>query len=92
VAAHDDSADVGKEAPTNRSADEAALVRELIEALTALGNYLVAAHREFENQQRPLGEVLRQSLNQYERAAEAVRRLRELVFGGGPGHEDRQGR
>ena len=89
MAAHDDPGDFGGKASINRSADEAGLVRELIEALTALGNYLAAAHREFENRENVLGEALRESLSQHERAAEAARRLRELVFGGSPGHEDR---
>lgn len=84
VAAHDDPRNVGDEAPTNRSADEAALLHELSEALTALGNYLAAARREFEVHPGPmqevLGEALRGGLSQYERAAEAVRRLRTRLF------------
>ena len=76
VATHNGPESVGKEAPTNQGADEVALVRELIEALTALGNYLAAAQHEFANQQEALGEALRQSVGQYERAAECLRRLR----------------
>ena len=78
MAARDE--DVGEEASTNQNADEAALVRELIEVLTALGNYLAAAQREFENQREVLGATLEASLGQYERAAECVRRLRNLVL------------
>jgi hypothetical protein len=77
-----DPGSVGNNAPTNRSTDQATLLRELIEALTALGNYLAVAHREFENQpwktQEALSEALRKSLCQYERAAECLRWLRQL--------------
>ena len=84
VATHDGPENVGKEAPTNQSGDEVALVRELIEALTALGNYLAAAQRAFANQQDALGEALRQSVGQYERAAECLRRLRGHLLREGP--------
>jgi hypothetical protein len=82
MTAHDDPRNVGGEAPISRRPDQAALVRELIEALTALGNYLTAAQRQFEHRQEALGEALRGSLGQYERAVECLHRLRELV-----GHE-----
>jgi phosphoglycerate-specific signal transduction histidine kinase len=76
VATPDRPENTGKKAPTNQSADQVELVRELIEALTALGNYLAAAQRAFANQQDALGEALRQSVGQFERVAECVRRLR----------------
>jgi hypothetical protein len=84
VATHDGPENVGKEAATDQSAHEVALVRELIEALTALGNYLEAAQHEFANQRGALGEALRQSIGQYERAAECVRRLRGHLMREGP--------
>jgi hypothetical protein len=94
VAAHDDPRNDGDEAPTNPSADEAALLHELSEALTALGNYLAAAQREFEvypgPMQEVLAEALRGGLTQYERAAEAVRQLRGRLFRDGR-NDDRQG-
>jgi phosphoglycerate-specific signal transduction histidine kinase len=81
MAAHNDPRNVGREAPTSRSADETALFYELIEALTALGSYLATAHRAFENQQEVLGgEALRASLAQNERAIVCLRRLRELLL------------
>jgi len=89
VVAHDGPENVGKEAPTNQSADEVALVRELIEALTALGNYLAAAQHEFGGRQEALGEALRQSVGQYERAAECLRGLRDLVLREDSNHHDR---
>jgi hypothetical protein len=84
VVVHDGPGNVGKETPTNQSGDEVALVCELIEALTALGNYLAAAQHQFAGRQEALGEALRQSVGQYERAAECLRRLR--------GHLLREGR
>jgi len=80
MTAHDDPRNVGGEAPIGRRADQAALVHELIEALTALGNYLAAAQRQFEHRREGLGESLRASLGQYERAAECVRGLHDLVL------------
>ena len=62
---------------------------ELIEALTALGNYLFAAQRQFENRREMLGEALRASLGQYERAAECLRGLRDLVLREGSNNDDR---
>jgi len=88
VTAHDDPRNVGGEAP-NRRADQAALVHELIEALTALGNYLAAAQLQFENRREMLGEALRASLDQYERAAECLRGLRDLVLREDSNHHDR---
>lgn len=57
-----------------------ALTHELVEALTAIGNYLTAAIRVLTVEPRPprdtLGEALEKSLNQFARAVETVRRLR----------------
>ncbi len=89
VTAHDDPRNAGEEAPTNRRANQAALVHELIEALTALGNYLLVAQRQLESQQEMLGEALRASLAQYERAAECLRRLRDLALREGCKDDDR---
>jgi hypothetical protein len=91
VTAHDDPRDIGGAAPTNRSADPAAVLRELSEALTALGNYLEAAQHQFERRQETFGEVLQASLGQYERAAECLRRLRHLIVRNSPESEDRSG-
>jgi hypothetical protein len=95
VAANDDLGNLGREMPINRRDEKAALVRELIEALTALGNYLTAAHHEFDKQPGPVGEMLgeaiEKSLGQYERASNCVRRLRQFVLRGGAGDNNRQG-
>jgi hypothetical protein len=57
-------------------------VRELAEALTALGNYLAAANRILADGPTPpverLGDVLEKSMGQYERAAKAARQLHRL--------------
>ena len=62
--------------------DRVALLHELIEALTALGNYLAAAQRELENQpalkQKVFERVICHSLIQYDRAVEAIRQLQTL--------------
>jgi hypothetical protein len=59
-----------------------ALVSELTEALTALGNYLASASKLAISSPLPgpqrLGEALQKSLCQHERAVEATRRLRAL--------------
>jgi phosphoglycerate-specific signal transduction histidine kinase len=89
VTAHDDPRNVREGAPTKRCADQTALVHELIEALTALGNYLFAAQRQFENRREMLGEALRASLGQYERAGECLRGLRDLVLREGSKNDDR---
>jgi phosphoglycerate-specific signal transduction histidine kinase len=84
MTASDDPANRGRQAPSNRGDETAALLHEAIEALTALGNYLTVAQHEFENQpgliEDTLGEALRKSLDQYERAVKAVRRLRQLAL------------
>jgi hypothetical protein len=95
VATNDDRGNLGREAPTNRGDEKAALLRETTEALTALGNYLEVAQHEFQNQpglmREALGDALRESLGQYERAAGCIRRLRELLLREGPSNDDRQG-
>jgi hypothetical protein len=58
-------------------------IRELAEALTALGHYLAAADRILIEGAKPeaaeaLREVLTKSMAQYERAVDAARRIREL--------------
>jgi hypothetical protein len=69
-----------EEWPTCRREEQAAAFRELIDALTAVGNYLAAANRLFERgSQLRLGEVLAKGLGQSERASEATRRLRKLL-------------
>jgi hypothetical protein len=66
--------------PSNdgRTAD----LRELAEALTALGNYLAASHGIVVGRgsctQEILGEALQKATDQHERSAAAVRRLRRL--------------
>jgi hypothetical protein len=69
-------------APLPGEAPAAALVSELSEALTALGNYLASANRIFISSAmplpQPLSEALQKSLHQHERAIEATRRLRAV--------------
>jgi hypothetical protein len=80
----DDGENRGRQAPPTRGDETAALLHEAIEALTALGNYLSVVQHEFENQPGSLetasGEALRGSLDQYERAVKAIRRLRQLAI------------
>jgi hypothetical protein len=87
--------DMGGEASTNRSVEEAALVREAIEATTALGNYIAVLHHEFLRRLEPTDEVLdkalRGSLDQYERAAKALRQLSQRFLREGPSEDDRRG-
>jgi hypothetical protein len=68
--------------PASEAAPMAALVSELTEALTALGNYLASANKLVISSPLPgpqrLGEALQKSLCQHERAVEATRRLRAL--------------
>lgn len=68
--------------PAAPGAPIVALVSELTEALTVLGNYLASANKLFvtsplQGPQR-LSEALQKSLCQHERAVEATRRLRAL--------------
>jgi hypothetical protein len=72
----------GRGPPNNQTEEAVALVSELIEALTAAGNYLTAANYIFGAERwsahEPLGEALEKSLVQFERANEAVCRLRDF--------------
>ncbi len=90
--------DIGKVrggSPTNRSDEKVALLHEMIEALTALGNYLGAAQRKFKQQPEPrpegLREALKKSLGQHERASETVRRLNDLRRREAAPNDDPQG-
>jgi phosphoglycerate-specific signal transduction histidine kinase len=68
--------------PSSRDEETAALLHQLSEALTALGNYLAVVHRKFANEGDPepeMRDLLAKSRAQYERAAETVRRLRALL-------------
>ncbi len=86
---NDDPRNAAAETPVNRKADQTVLVHELVEALTTLGNYLEAAHRQFEHRQQELGEALRASLGQYDRAVECLCRLRALFLREGFTTDDR---
>lgn len=78
--------------PKSRTEEGVALVGELIEALTAIGNYLTAANHIFGAEPRPtpetLGEALEKSLAQFERANEATRGLRDLFRRESTTHDD----
>lgn len=84
MAANDDLGNFGRKSPTNRGDEKVALLRETTEALTALGNYIAVVQREFDKHpgltQEVLGEALQKSLGQYQRAAEALRRLHEIFL------------
>ena len=68
-----------REAASSRTDSGIVLLHELVEALTALGNYLAVIQQEMERQptlkQGVLEEAVRKSLSQYGRASEAIRRL-----------------
>jgi hypothetical protein len=68
-----------REALPSQNGDRVALLHELIEALTALGNYLAVIQRELDNQpalkQEVFEEAIRKSFAQHDRACEAIRRL-----------------
>jgi len=76
---------------SGQAADAVALTHELVEALTATGNYLAAAARILKVESRPsgdtLGDVLKKSLTQFARAVEAVRRLRGVILSISPSRE-----
>lgn len=78
---------MGVAPPKDSAGQGAALLHELMEALTATSNYLAAANRIFESETRlgpqTLGEALEKGLAQCERAGEAARRLRGLWTGTG---------
>jgi hypothetical protein len=67
-------------------------VRELVEALTAIGNYLAVANRILADgttpATEPLGDVLDKSMGQYERAANAARQLNKLLRAMESGDDD----
>jgi hypothetical protein len=69
--------------PPSPSDAEEALVHELAEAHTALGNYLQAMKQLVESGHSPsherLREVINQSIGQAERADKALRQLRNLL-------------
>jgi hypothetical protein len=73
--------------PLDASTETGGPVRELAEALTAIGNYLAAASRILADGPTPpverLGDVLDKSMGQYERAAKAARQLHRLTVCGG---------
>jgi hypothetical protein len=67
-------------------------VRELVEALTAIGNYLAVANRILADgttpATEPLSDVLDKSMGQYERAANAARQLNKLLRAMESGDDD----
>ena len=73
------------------SPEAVALSHELVEALTATGNYLSAATRllagELRSPEDKLGDALAKSLTQFARAAEAVRHLRAAILSIKPSRE-----
>jgi hypothetical protein len=64
------------------SVETGRLVRELVEALTAMGNYLDAINRMLAGETKPgpelLADVLDKTMAQYERAANVARQLQKL--------------
>ena len=61
------------------SVETSRLVRELMEALTAIGNYLASINLMLAGETKPgpelLADILDKAMAQYERAANAARRL-----------------
>jgi hypothetical protein len=82
VATDHDTGNCG-ESPPNRAAEKVALFHEMIEALTALGNYLGVIENKVKGQpglgQEDLREILEKSAGQHSRACKAARRLRDLL-------------
>lgn len=75
---------VGTEDRTNSATDEvAALTHELVEALTAIGNYLTVAHNMLAPESPLTAETCRdiveKGLTQYARATVVARRLGEAI-------------
>ena len=64
------------------SVETGRLVRELVEALTAMGNYLDAINRMLAGETKPrpelLADILDKTMAQYERAANVARQLQKL--------------
>ena len=84
AAVRGDKSDVGREGPLKRrNPEKAALLHELVEAVTALGNYLAVVQRELDDPPEPrserLVEALAKSRGQHERASRAIRRLSDLL-------------
>lgn len=83
MASNDDIAGGDRGSPKDRTAEGLALVYELIEALTAVRNYLAAAKHIFGAEacavQNTLQEALEKSLAQFERANEAAHLLRDFL-------------
>jgi hypothetical protein len=84
VVARDRDIESGGAGPRkDRTEDGLALVAELIEALTAAGNYMTAVNHIFGAGPRPaqnaLSEALEKSLGQIGRANEAARLLRDFL-------------
>jgi hypothetical protein len=79
---HHDGKHSGLRLPSDQ-ADAEALVHELTEAHTALGNYLLAARKIVEggpgSRQARLCEVIDAAIGQSERANNALRQLRKLL-------------
>ena len=68
---------------TDVSDEKSAVVREILEAVTALGFYVQAGCQELERLSeheggRRLSTILRKALTQHERASDAIRRLRDI--------------
>jgi hypothetical protein len=78
--------------PLGASTETGGPVRELVEALTAIGNYLAAADRILDGATTPVAErlsdVLGKSMAQYGRAANAARRLNKLLGAMESGDDD----
>jgi hypothetical protein len=80
----DRNIDAGGDGSSRGRAEEtAALLGELIEALTALGNYLETARQvstvQSDPAQETLAAALERSAEQFERSVGAARRLQNLV-------------
>jgi phosphoglycerate-specific signal transduction histidine kinase len=82
---------LAREAPKNPSDGKVALLHEMAEALTALGNYLAVAQHEAQHQpqMQEVSDALQKSFGQYERAALCIRRLRQLFFREDSSNNDR---
>jgi hypothetical protein len=81
-----------KASPLGASTETGGPVRELTEALTAIGNYLAAADRILDGAATPVAERLRdavdKSMAQYGRAANAARQLNRLLRAMESGDDD----
>jgi hypothetical protein len=81
-----------KASPLGASTETGGPLRELVEALMAIGNYLAAADRILDGAITPveerLSDVLDKSMAQYGRAANAARRLNKLLRAMESGDDD----